>query len=126
MPQLTLEYTDNVVDSVNFDLLFSQLHAILSEVAGIRVENCKSRAVRCCDYRVGAGEAGGAFVHVEVAILAGRPLATRQEIGRRMLEALRGAYADTLADRALQITVEVRDMEKALYFKIPEGTLTPQ
>jgi 5-carboxymethyl-2-hydroxymuconate isomerase len=126
MPQLTLEYTDNVRDTVDFDLLFLELHEILSEVAGIRVDNCKSRAVGLSDYRVGSGEAGAAFVHLEVAILEGRALETKQELGRRMLEALRGAYAGTLAELALQITVEVRDLQKALYFKIPEGTLTPQ
>jgi 5-carboxymethyl-2-hydroxymuconate isomerase len=126
MPQLTLEYTNNVSDPVDFDALFSRLHDILSEVAGIRIDNCKSRAVQLSDYRVGTGDAAGAFVHVDVAILAGRPLEIRQEIGRRMLESLREAYAGGLADLALQITVEVRDMEKDLYFKIPEGTLTPQ
>jgi len=126
MPQITLEYTDNVRDTVDFDLLFMKLHEILSEVAGIRIGNCKSRAVKLSDYLVGAGDADAAFVHLEVAILEGRSLETRQEMGRRMLEALRGAYAGTLAELALQITVEVRDLQKALYFKIPEGTLTPQ
>ena len=126
MPQLTLQYTDNIAAQVDFDLLFSQLHDVLFDVAGIRIENCKSRAMKLSEFRVGRGEAGGAFVHVDVAILAGRPLETREEIGRRMLEVLRGTYAQPLDDLDLQVTVEVRDMQKDLYFKIPEGTLTPQ
>ncbi len=126
MPQLTLQYTDNIGSPVDFDHLFSQLHEVLSDVAGIRIENCKSRAMELSDYRIGRGEAGGAFVHVDVAILAGRPIETRGEIGRRMLEVLRGAYAQPLDELDLQITVEIRDMQSDLYFKIPEGTLTPQ
>ncbi len=126
MPQLTLQYTDNIGSPVEFDHLFSQMHEVLSEVAGIRIENCKSRAMALSDYRVGRGEAGGAFVHVEVAILAGRPLETREKIGRLLLEVLRAAYAQPLDKHDLQITVEVRDLQKDLYFKIPEGTLTPQ
>ena len=126
MPQLTLQYTDNIGAPVDFDLLFSQLHEVLSDVAGIKIDNCKSRAMRLSDFRVGRGEASGAFVHVDVAILAGRPLETREKIGRHMLEALRAAYARPLDELDLQITVEVRDLQKDLYFKIPEGTLTPQ
>jgi len=125
MPQLTLQYTDNIGAPVDFDLLFSQLHQLLSDVAGIRIENCKSRAMRLSSFRVGRGEAGGAFVHLDAAILAGRPLETREELGRRMLDVLRATYAQPLEELDLQITVEVRDMQKELYFKIPEGTLTP-
>jgi 5-carboxymethyl-2-hydroxymuconate isomerase len=126
MPQLTLQYTDNISSQVDFNQIFSQLHDVLSEVAGIRIENCKSRAMALSDYRVGRGEAGGAFVHVEVAILAGRPMETREKIGRHMLEVLRTAYARPFGELDLQITVEVRDLQQDLYFKIPEGTLTPQ
>ena len=126
MPQLTLDYTDNIPDPVDFESLFSQLHEVLSDVAGIRIDNCKSSAVKRADYRIGAGDSGAAFVHVEVAILSGRPLEIKQEIGRRMLETLRDVYSGRLDELALQITVEVRDMDKDLYFKIPEGTLTPQ
>lgn len=42
-----------------------------------------------------------------------------------MLRALEAAYAAASADLDLQITVEVREMPKALYFKLPEGTFTP-
>jgi 5-carboxymethyl-2-hydroxymuconate isomerase len=126
MPQLTLQYTDNIGAPVDFDHLFSQLHEVLSEVAGLRIENIKSRAMAQSDYSVGRGEAGGAFVHVEVAILAGRPLETKEKIGRLLLDILRAAYAQPLDELNLQITVEVRDLQKDLYFKIPEGTLTPQ
>lgn len=125
MPQITLEYTDNVGAPDDLDGLFAELHRILSEVGGIRIENCKSRAVALRDYRVGEGEKAGAFVHLEVAILDGRSLELRQKLGGEMLGALEAAFRTASDDLDLQITVEVREMPKDLYFKLPEGTFTP-
>ncbi len=123
MPQLTLEYTDNIQQEVDFAKVFGEAHSVLSNVGGIRLENCKSRAVKQVDYFIGNGESKGAFVHLDVAFLVGRPLEVKQEIGRRILGILEKSYAPSLTKQDLQITVEVRELARELYFKIPEGTL---
>lgn len=125
MPHLTLQYTDNIQRKPDFAPLFSRLHDVLSEVGGIQIGNCKSRAIRLEDYFVARGGPEHAFIHLDIAVLAGRSVDLKQEIGRFCLEALNHQLAPSFDGLELQITVEIRDMPKDAYFKIPEGTLTP-
>ena len=123
---MTLEYTDNVDQEVNFAHLFSRLHRVLSDVGGLRIENCKSRAIKLDQYYIGQDEADNAFVHVELRFLEGRSLELKQQIGRQILSILKKYYRPTLAKQNLQITVEIKDIERQLYFKIPDGSFTNQ
>jgi 5-carboxymethyl-2-hydroxymuconate isomerase len=125
MPQITLQYTDNVQQREAFSELFAQIHLIVSEVGGIRVGNCKSRAIRLEDYFVAAGDAQRGFVHLDLAILEGRTVEVKRELGQRCLDTLKRNYEPVNKALDLQITVEIRDMRRDAYFKSPEGTLTP-
>ena len=62
MPHLTLEYSSNVTQEVDFQALFLELHQMVAEHGDTLVANCKSRAYRLDDYLVASGEAGAAFV----------------------------------------------------------------
>lgn len=119
MPHLILEHTANLPDPVASGALFRRLHEILADVGGIDIGNCKSRAVRREDFLIGNGQTDEGFVHLDVRFLEGRPEALKQELGGRLLEALREAYAG--ARRPLQITVEIGDIPRALYFKHSVG-----
>jgi len=117
MPHITLEYTDNIDQPIEFRDLFAELHQVLASIAGISIANCKSRA-RCLDtYHIGEGKAGNAFVHLEVRLLEGRSAELKREIGERGLEVLKKHFARSLSDRDLQITLGVRDMQRQAYFK---------
>jgi 5-carboxymethyl-2-hydroxymuconate isomerase len=126
MPHLTLQYTSNIAQKVDFDNLFAQCHRILADVGGIKIENCKSRAIKLDDYTIGSGEPDDAFVHVDLKFLAGRTEALKQEIGNHILNILRKTYTPSLAERNLQITIQIQDIQRETYFKIPEGSLTIQ
>lgn len=125
MPQITLQYTDNVRQRSTFSELFSEIHRIVSEVGEIQVGNCKSRAIRLSDYYIAAGEARRGFVHLDLAVLEGRADAVRQEMGQRCLDTLKRNYESVDENLDLQITVEIRDMRRDSYFKFPAGTLSP-
>ena len=74
-------------------------------------------------YLVGDGTSGEGFVHLDVRFLEGRPLELKEEIGLRLLAVLKQSY-ELLAEQGdLQITVEIRDIERAAYFKVPAGSL---
>jgi 5-carboxymethyl-2-hydroxymuconate isomerase len=45
MPQLTLEYSNNLIQRVNNNDLFSKLHQFLNKLSEINIENCKSRTM---------------------------------------------------------------------------------
>jgi 5-carboxymethyl-2-hydroxymuconate isomerase len=117
MPHLTLEYTSNIIQGVDSPFLFSALHEILTDLAGIQADNCKSRCLRLDRYQVGPGGRDRAFVHLTIRLLAGRLLKVRQEIARKSLGLLEETYDPSLGELDLQITVEVADMQPTTYFK---------
>jgi len=124
MPHLTLEYSANVTVESDLASLFHRLHEALVQTGGIRLENCKSRAYPARDFLVGSGSEGSAFVHLDIRFLEGRPAEVRQSIGQEARDILVEWFQFSVDTLDLQVTVEVRDIERALYFKFPEGTLS--
>jgi 5-carboxymethyl-2-hydroxymuconate isomerase len=55
-----------------------------------------------------------------VSFLEGRTAPVKHEIGRRLLRHLREYYATANEISALQISVEIKDIQRPLYFKFPE------
>ena len=131
MPHLRLEASENVaVDRDPRDLLLA-LHRMLHEVGGIKLENCKSRFIRVDDYAIadgGPGKGGRerAFIHLDVRFLDGRSAEVRQAVGRSALALLLEFFSWSVEALDLQVTVEVRDIDRQFYAKYPEGTLTTQ
>ena len=125
MPHVTLEYTNNVDQDIEFCDLFSELHQVLASTAGIDVNNCKSRAIRLHTYHIGEGQTENAFVHLEIQLLEGRPAELKREIGQRGLQVLARHLNPSLGKYDLQITLEVRDMQRQSYFKFSPGQNRP-
>lgn len=124
MPQLTLEYTGNI-DRIDFTALFGALHDVLATLGGVRIQNCKSRAIRLAEFHIAEGAPEEAFVHLRASVLDGRTVEWRQHLGERLLEVLKTHYAPAAAHFRLQITVHMAEIERRSYFKWPEGTFTP-
>ncbi|MGD8699077.1 MAG: 5-carboxymethyl-2-hydroxymuconate Delta-isomerase [Gemmatimonadales bacterium] len=124
MPHLTIEYTKNLRPAPSFDELFGRLHTVLADLAGIKPGNCKSRAVELDQFYVGEGDARSAFVHADIRFLEGRSVAVKQDIGRAILAVLQEAFPTPAEAQDMQVTVEIRDIQRSLYFKHPEGSLT--
>ena len=122
MPHLTLEHTGNIVPTVEFEAVFLRLHSVLTG-AGIKLANCKSRAVERKSFCVADGDRSSAFVHLDVRFMEGIPEGSKQEIGQGALLILQECFKESPGIDDLQITVEIRDIERAAYFKFPAGTL---
>ena len=123
MPQITIQYTDNIISFPDFDFLFSKVHQIINNIAGIKIENCKSRAIKLDKYYTGDGTNSRGFIHLEVKILEGRNNEIKSEIGNNLLEILKKQFIESNQLLALQITIEIIDIQKNCYYKYPEGTL---
>jgi 5-carboxymethyl-2-hydroxymuconate isomerase len=117
MPHLTLEYSDNLPAPVDLGALFARLHEALVEIGSFRLADLKSRAVPQPRFRVGAGSPESVFVHLTVAIFAGRAPAQQQEIGERLLVILKATFEPAWLGRPCDITVELREMRREGYFK---------
>ena len=122
MPQIVLEITRNVEPVPHADLLLGGIHALVAGGGG-RLENCKSRLRRLDEYRVGGGDSQRGFVHLEIRLLEGRSQERKQSLGEAALAFLVAQFTGALRGMDLQITVEVGDLPRALYFKHPSGTL---
>jgi len=124
MPQIKLEYTDNIPDKINFEDTFSKIHHLLHDIAGIAIHNCKSRAVKLDKYYIGDGISKSKFVHLEIALLEGRTKEIKQRIAEEILQILKKNYLTKRLIDDLQVTVEIKDIKKEFYFKYPEGTFS--
>ena len=122
MPQITLEYTGNL-EAPDFQATFSELHRILTDAGGVRLDNCKSRALRRDDFFVGDGADRHAFVHLTLRLLAGRDPNWKRDVGQKFLDVLIRAFRQDIEHKDVQITVTIEDIVRATYFKYPEGTL---
>ena len=117
MPHTILEYSDNIVDSADFQPLWARLHPVLVATAPCRLQDIKSRAYRCESFRMGDGDPSYAFVHLTIRLLEGRDPENLARIGNAVLELLKAHFFNTLAKRQCDITVELTGMRKDCYFK---------
>jgi 5-carboxymethyl-2-hydroxymuconate isomerase len=114
MPHVTLEYSANLPEPPDLMLRFAALHQSLAQL-GIAVDECKSRAHRCDAYLVGTGAPKRAFAHLTLSLLDHRPADAQRAAGEIALRFLEALFSSAALD--CDLTVEVRPMVAALYFK---------
>ena len=117
MPHLLMEYSDNV--RVEPKQALQRLNRVLMESGEFEPEHIKSRARCCRDYCVG-DDAEDAFVHLTLSLLSGRSMAVKAALSAALAQALEGLVQ---ADVRLQLTVDVRELERAGYARaeLPAG-----
>ena len=126
MPHLTLEYTANLTFDVQHVL--SRLHTELVATGAINLKGIKSRTIRHTEYRIADGDAGYAFVHVNLLIRAGRPLETQQEAAQRVLAVLKETVGCRFEDGYLSLSVDIQEMREGVALtlhNIPERGRQP-
>lgn len=126
MPQLTLEYTDNL----EFDIqtLLARLHNELVSTGAINMKGIKSRVVRQSDYRIADGNPEYAFIHVNLLIRAGRPLEVQREMSECLMEALKQTFGDQFETGYLSLTVDIKEMREGValtFHNIPDLSKQP-
>ena len=121
MPQLTLEYTDNLEFDVQ--LLLARLHSELVSTGAINLKGLKSRAVRHSEYRIADGNPEYAFVHVNLLIREGRPIEVQKDASQRVLGALKETFGERFDHGYLSLSVDIKEMRDGIaltYHNIPE------
>lgn len=121
MPQIVLEYSSNIEQEIESQVLLVEIASIVSAAGGIPVEDFKSRAMKRKEYVVGEGRSMDAFVHLEIGLFAGRSTEIKRRIGEDCIEYLEEYFTPSRDELSLQITVEIREMEKESYFKTVIG-----
>lgn len=117
MPHIILQYSDNINNQNGFGDLFSQIHNVLSDRAGINPNNCKSRAIKVQDYYIGDGGNSHAFAHIELSIYKGRSQDLLQEIGKEILTLMQKYIKDVFSELNVQYTHEIKEINSEHYYK---------
>lgn len=114
MPHLTLEHP---ADLPGFDpaAALRQLNQAAFASGLFAERDIKSRALPLQTYAVGTGAAGGAFLHLCVALLPGRSQAVKAELSAALLRALGEALPPHAPE--LQLSVEMRELDAPSYAK---------
>ena len=116
MPHLVIEYTDNLRDRFDARATLAKLNGELDAVGEFVSEDIKSRAHALETFVVGVSGREEAFIHVELAIMAGRSAELKSDVLQRLLAVVRGHLA-AASDLRMQITVRIVDIDRHGYAK---------
>jgi 5-carboxymethyl-2-hydroxymuconate isomerase len=120
MPQLTLEYTDNL--DFNVQVLLARLHSELVATGAINLKGLKSRAIRLTEYRIADGNPDYAFVHINLLIREGRPVEVQKDAAQRVMDVLKETFGDRFEKSHLSLSVDIKEMRDGIaqtYHNIP-------
>ena len=123
MPHFVLEYSDNILEEVDFKDFFERLHTLLVENGPFNLSAIKSRAIRHQHFSVANGKESNAFVHLTLSIFKGRDLSIRQAVGEKILSFLKAEFARSFEKLNCSYTLEIEEIEKDTYFKATSGEL---
>ncbi|MET9113058.1 isomerase [Streptomyces longwoodensis] len=110
MPQITVDYSDRLVDVFDRPGFAKALHDATVEIAAARPQACKTRFRRTEDVTVGPDTGGHAHVHVGLALLPGRSDDTKARLTERTLELLR-EHIGPVGGLTLHASAEVRELD---------------
>jgi 5-carboxymethyl-2-hydroxymuconate isomerase len=123
MPHVVLEYSDNVLEQVEFNDFFKKLHSLIIENGPFELKDIKSRAVRRENFYVADGNESNGFIHLTLSILTGRELNLKQALGERILSFLKQEFARSYEGMSCSISVEIRELDRDTYSKATSGNL---
>jgi 5-carboxymethyl-2-hydroxymuconate isomerase len=116
MPHLTIEYTNNLPE---FDAqnALERFNALLADSGHFEELDIKSRAIEFNSFRIGTSNAPRAFVHVKLAILAGRTAEAKAKISQGLLEVLQ-RVSPWPSGVGVQLCVEIQESDRESYSKV--------
>ncbi|UCV22658.1 5-carboxymethyl-2-hydroxymuconate Delta-isomerase [Ferribacterium limneticum] len=115
MPHLTLEYTRNLSD---FDptVALAAINAAAFDSGLFGEPDIKSRAIGLDCFQIGVLPGARGFIHIRIALLAGRSDEERQHLAEAVLAAL-NATVNRKKGMEIQLSVETVDLDRASYAK---------
>jgi len=115
MPQIRIEYSGNIGSGFDARGFAGRVHQLVAATVDTELGNCKTRLVELSDYLIGDGSHDHAMIHVDLRILSGRPQSQKEQLGQSVLAALEEAVSKS--HLRLQLTVEVRELDRENYHK---------
>ncbi|AEI83060.1 hypothetical protein CNE_BB2p02560 (plasmid) [Cupriavidus necator N-1] len=114
MPHLIVEYTRNLGESARIGALLDTLCSTLAMQHGtFPVGGIRARAMCLDTYRIADGSADDAFVHVTLAVAAGRPGDVLGDTVNALFDAMIAHFAALYRRRYLALSLELREFSGA-------------
>ncbi|MFC7906026.1 5-carboxymethyl-2-hydroxymuconate Delta-isomerase [Streptomyces nigra] len=110
MPQITVDYSQELAEDFDRPAFARALHTAVVEIAAAKPPACKTQFRRTGDTTVGDDTAGHAVVHVTLGLLAGRSDETKARLTETVLDMLR-THVKPAGGLALHASAEVRDLD---------------
>ncbi len=123
MPHLILEYSDNIIESPDPSRVLGTLSRTLADNDEIDLANIKSRLVKSEHYFVSDGSRDQAFLHLQVALLAGRSPQFKAELSKKLYDTVVQLFSESTRNLNCSVTVEIRDMDSRAYTKQSFGNI---
>lgn len=116
MPHIYVEYTNNLQGINETALINAVTRAVCDHPSVADEADVKARIAEVSKYQIGHNNAGRAFAHVELRLMAGRSAEAKKELSDRIAAVLK-TEIPAQTNLVVQLSVDVVDMEKSSYFK---------
>jgi 5-carboxymethyl-2-hydroxymuconate isomerase len=114
MPHLHLETTADLPENGDIPEILEALVATFSQIETVKPPTIKAYHTLRSVWMVGEGHPEG-FAHLQVCVLAGRPVELRQKMADAMMGVMKASFEQSLSASEVAVTVEVREMDPATY-----------
>ena len=117
MPHLIVEYTDNLTNFPELQVLTALNTAVIASGQVHAETDLKSRIVRTTQFAIGTDRAASrGFVHAELRLLTGRTPEIKRDLSDRIAAVLR-ELTPKPEGMLVQLSVDIVDMDRGAYTK---------
>lgn len=116
MPQITVEFSQVAAAAFDGRAFALALHQMAAPLIDSALNSFKTRLCAIENGVIGDGDHCHAMVHVDFRLLSGRPPELKRQLGEAVL-ALARSHVKPTPGLDIQVTVEVRDLDRPHYHK---------
>jgi 5-carboxymethyl-2-hydroxymuconate isomerase len=115
MPQIILEYSNNLIEKNELLPLLSKVHEILVDSLPAKLMSCKSRAVSRDIFLIADGNPQAAFINLQVGVLSGRTMETLETTGKLLVNLMNEYFSKSSESLKLTMAVEIYELGKVYH-----------
>jgi 5-carboxymethyl-2-hydroxymuconate isomerase len=116
MPHLYVEYSDNLADLPEQQMLTELVNSICGHPSIIDESDVKGRITKTQQYVIGNVAGARGFIHAELKLLSGRTPEAKKQLSDGIGEILRRLTPHP-EGMLVQVSVEIVDMDRGSYHK---------
>ena len=114
MPHLSIEYSENLEQRVDFSTLCELLRRTAIDTGIFPVLGIRVRAYPCRHYAIADGAPDRGFIDISVRLRGGRPLAARKQATEAIFAAAKDHLDPVLSTFPMALSMEMRNIDPEL------------